>query len=71
MVGVSVEIEILCSNGDRTFALDEESALVAARQMREDHWLALPVQGRGRDLTFSFSVDGQHVRTVDWRALDR
>lgn len=66
---MSVVIEIVCSNGDRTEAPDEESALLAARTMREDHWLALPVQGRGRDLSFSFFVDGQHSMTVTAKAL--
>lgn len=62
-------IEVLLSNGDRAEAECEEGAVAAARQMIEDHWLALPLQGRGRDLTVAFMVEGQHVRTVAARVL--
>ena len=62
-------IEVICSSGDRAEALDVESAIVAAKAMIEDHWLALPVQGRGRGLTISFMVDGQHSRTVDAKVI--
>jgi hypothetical protein len=64
-------IEIVCSNGDRANAPCEASAVLAARTLREDHWLAMPCQGRGRDLTFSFFVVGQHSVTVTSKELDR
>lgn len=64
-----VEIEIICSNGDRATALCEAGAVTAARTMRDDYRRALPVQGRCRDLTFSFLVAGQHVRTVDAKCI--
>lgn len=66
-----VEIVILCSNGDRATAPDEGGAISAARQMERDHFDACPVQGRGRDLTFSFEVEGKHVRTVGVKELHR
>lgn len=62
-------IEVLCSTGDRTEAECPESALVAARQMMEDHWQASPSQGRGRDLMFSFLVAGEVVRVVEGKEI--
>ena len=64
-----VWIEVVCSNGDRTEVTCPEAALRAARQMERDHFDACPVQGRGRDLTFTFMTDGVFVRTVDRKAL--
>lgn len=62
-------IEITASNGDRAYADDHECALLAARTMADDDFDACPTQGRGRNLTFTFTVDGQHVRTVTAKAL--
>jgi hypothetical protein len=62
-------IEVVCSNGDRVTAPCPESAVRAALELVEDHWQAMPVQGRGRDLSFAFWVEGQHVRTVRARDL--
>jgi hypothetical protein len=64
-----IEIEVICSNGDRASAPDPEGALVAARTMERDHFDACPCQGRGRDLTFTFVTDGTIVRTVDVKAI--
>lgn len=62
-------IEVICSSGDRAEAPTPEGALQAARTMRDDHFDSMPVQGRGRDLTFVFLNDGEHVRTVNAGAL--
>jgi hypothetical protein len=62
-------IEILLSNGDRAEADDPESAVRAARQLIDDNFDALPVQGRGRGLTVTFLVEGAFVRSVDAREI--
>ena len=62
-------IEVVSSRGDRAFANDPESALAAARQLREDDFNAMPVQGRDTGHTFAFFVNGEHVRTVEARDI--
>jgi hypothetical protein len=62
-------VEVVLSTGDRAPADDDEHALYVARTLVRDYWDAQPHQGRGKDLTVTFLVAGQHVQTIDARRL--
>jgi hypothetical protein len=64
-------LEVHCSNGDWAEPADDtpECAVATGLQLLEDAWRAMPVQGKGEELTASFYCDGALVATANRKAL--